>query len=65
MVTLGSKEEALRALEQYMSDKGLRPTRVGIEISGDPSFLSRLRDPGLTISARTLDRIWKYIGDTE
>jgi hypothetical protein len=58
---MGAKEDALDALEKVIEQFNLKPSTVGREIAGDPSFLKRLRDPKKTISTNTLDNVWRFI----
>ena len=58
---MGSKEEALYELEAVMKEYLLSPSGVGRLLFNDPNFVSRLRDPSKTISARSLDKVNKYV----
>jgi hypothetical protein len=58
---MGSKSDALAALEKVIAQYDLAPTTVGREIAGDPGFVTRMRDPDLTISTKTLDSVWRFI----
>ena len=58
---MGSKDDALRELEAVMKEFNLAPSTVGREITGDPNFLTRLRDADKAISTTTLDRVWRFI----
>ena len=58
---MGAKEDALDALEKVIEQFNLKPSTVGREIAGDPSFMTRLRDPKKTISTNTLDSVWRFI----
>ena len=58
---MGSKKEVLRELEAVMKEFNLAPSTVGREITGDPTFLTRLRDADKAISTTTLDKVWRFI----
>ena len=58
---MGSKKEVLRELEAVIKEFNLAPSTVGREITGDPTFLTRLRDSSKSISTNTLDSVWRYI----
>ena len=58
---MGAKDDALNALEKVIEQFDLKPSTVGREIAGDPSFLKRLRDPAKNISTNTLDNVWRFI----
>jgi len=58
---MGSKKEVLKELEAVMKEFDLAPSTVGREITGDPNFLTRLRDADKAISTTTLDRVWRFI----
>ena len=58
---MGSKDEVLKELEAVIKEFNLAPSTVGREITGDPTFLTRLRDSSKSISTNTLDSVWRYI----
>ena len=58
---MGSKDEVLKELEAVIKEFNLAPSTVGREITGDPTFLTRLRDSSKSISTNTLDNVWRYI----
>lgn len=58
---MGAKANALKELEAVMSEYDLAPSTVGREISGDPSFMERMRDPEKSITSNTLDKVFKYV----
>ena len=58
---MGSKNITLMELEKLIKEFKLKPSTVGREIAGDPTFLTRMRDPKKTISTTTLDNVWRYI----
>lgn len=58
---MGSKNATLMELERLIKEFKLKPSMVGREITGDPTFLTRMRDPEKTISTTTLDKVWRYI----
>ena len=58
---MGSKDEVLKELEAVIKEFNLAPSTVGREITGDPTFLTRLRDADKAISTTTLDKVWRFI----
>ena len=58
---MGTKNTVLIELEKVIEEFNLKPSTVGREITGDPNFLARLRDPDKTISTTTLDNVWRFI----
>jgi len=66
---MGSKEDALFELEAVMQEYDLSPSGVGRLLFNDPGFVTRLRDPAKTVSARSVDKVNNYVrkmrGQTE
>ncbi len=58
---MGSKSDALEALEDVIKEFNLKPTMVAREITSDPSFMDRMRDHEKSISTNTLDNVWRFI----
>jgi len=58
---MGSKEDALAELEAVIKEYDLADSTVGRDICNDPHFMDRMRDERLTVTARTLDNVGRYI----
>ncbi len=58
---MGSKAEALHELEAVIREFAIPASRAGRDISGDPSFMARMRDPKKNISTSTLDAVLRYV----
>jgi|TARA_R110000822_G_scaffold88349_1_gene204758 hypothetical protein len=55
-----TRDNALKALERVMADKGLAKSAVGRAIAGDPNFVDRLRS-GKDITTKTLDEVAAFV----
>ncbi len=58
---MGSKEQALNELDAIIKECGLAESSVGREITGDPTFMDRMRDPKKAITTKTLDAVNRYV----
>lgn len=55
-----TKVEIVEAIDSFLAENGISPTRFGYLTTGDPSLVSKLR-AGRGISIHTLDRIAKFV----
>jgi len=60
---MGVKDDTLAELEALIEEFGLAHSTVGREIAGDPTLITRMRDGEKTVTANTLDNVWRYILD--
>ena len=58
---IGSKQAALIELEVAIKEFNLSPTQVGLDISGNRSFMTLMREPTKTITTKTLDKVNKFV----
>ena len=62
---IDSKARAAERLDIIIKRDQLSIAAVGREITGDPNFIHRLRDPVKTITTKTLDLVWQFILEQE
>tara|TARA_Y100000310_G_scaffold124517_2_gene123227 strand:+ start:321 stop:554 length:234 start_codon:yes stop_codon:yes gene_type:complete len=58
---MGSKDDALAELEALIKEYDLAPSTVGREVVGDSKLMYRMRDPSVSVTTATLDRIARYV----
>jgi phosphopantothenoylcysteine decarboxylase/phosphopantothenate--cysteine ligase len=58
---MGIREDFLAAIEAFLRDTGLSPTRFGREAAGDPRLVFDLRSKGREPSARLMDQINRFM----
>jgi len=58
---MGAKEDTLIELEALIEEFDLAPSTVGRKIAGDPTLLARMRDDSKTVTANTIDNVWRFI----
>lgn len=59
--SMGSKDDALAELEALIKEYDLAPSTVGREVVGDSKLMYRMRDPSVSVTTATLDRIARYV----
>jgi hypothetical protein len=55
-----SKQQVLGELEALMREFGISASRLGRDICGDPSFVTRLQEPKTKITNVMIDRVHHY-----
>jgi hypothetical protein len=58
---MDSKQQTLDELEAVIKEYKLKPSVVGLAITGNRSFMSWMRDPTKAITSKTIDRCFEYV----
>lgn len=60
---MATRDFILGRIERFMAENSMSEYRFGVEAIGDPKLVSRLRDPKVGVTLRTIEAAERFMDD--